>query len=151
MNDDIRRNYLETAVQSATPVDLVVMLYDLLIEDLRKASHHTAQCDPAACADAVRHALLVLEQLQGTLNLEAGGDAAQNMDQLYTILRTQIIQAQGGRSVQVFDNVKNLLLSLRAAWQQLKSAPPVASSTALAAPKSGADHIEHGGSTRWSA
>ena len=65
---DAKLSYQQNAVSGATPLQLVVILYDAAIEDMRRALTTMENNDIEARGQAVRHALLVLEQLQGTFD-----------------------------------------------------------------------------------
>ena len=67
-----RLAYRQAAVEAATPIGLVVILYDLAIEDFRKAIVAIGAGDTEARTAALQHALSVLEQLHGRLDFEKG-------------------------------------------------------------------------------
>ena len=70
---DPRQVYQDSAVRGATPIELVVLLYDSAIEDMRRALAAMKKGEIEARSAAVGHALMVLQQLQGTLDFERGG------------------------------------------------------------------------------
>ena len=69
----------------------------------------------------VKHGFLVLQQLEGTLNLEEGGDLATNMSRFYSMLRSQMITAQIQQDAAVLREVIQLLFSVREAWVELSN------------------------------
>ena len=70
--DDIRARFLRDRVLTASPAQRVVMLYDRLLLDLRLA----ASADDAFDAGTkVSHALQVLAELHGSLDVSHGGPA----------------------------------------------------------------------------
>ena len=62
--------YRENAVRGATPIELVVILFDAAIHDMRRAESAIQARDIEGRALAIRHVLLILQQLQGTLDFE---------------------------------------------------------------------------------
>jgi flagellar secretion chaperone FliS len=113
---DVRLSYREEAVQGATPLGLVVLLFEQMIEDVRKAlgALHTGQIE--ARAQAVNHAVLVLGQLQSTLDFERGGEVARALDLFYNQIRSGLCAAHAEQSAkQLQDQMEHLML-IREAW-----------------------------------
>lgn len=108
--------YRASAVSGCTPVGLVVLLYEQLIEDLRAAVAAMLARDVEKRSHELDHALRVVGQLQGTLNMEAGGEAAHNLDRFYNLLRASLLQAQLQVSPEVLGRQIAHLLDLREAW-----------------------------------
>lgn len=149
--------YLRSAVQSASGVGLVIILYDLLIADLERAIAAMAQGEIEKRSAEIKHAFLVLQQLEGSLQMEEGGEAAKNLANFYSALRCKILEAQIKVSPEMLRRQIELILSVRAAWQQVDpSSPQVARSKSLetgeeihraSAAAAGGD----GGGTTWTA
>ena len=122
--------YREGAAQGSTPVGRVVMLYDQLVRDLSRATSAHAAADIARRSDELSHAHTVLGMLQGTLNLERGGEVARNLDRMYDILRGQLLDAQFKASAEILEAPLRVVLLLREAWVEadakLSRAAPVA-------------------------
>lgn len=111
--------YQENAIRSADSLQLVVMLHDMLIGDLTRAIAATQASDVQRRSDELKHAFAVIEQLQGTLNMDSGGDAALNMDRLYVIARSRLLQAHVTADVTVMKEQLQIFDSLRQAWTSL--------------------------------
>jgi flagellar protein FliS len=120
MSDAIRLAYRENAARLLTPVGRVVLLYEQLIHDIgrARAAIHGGQIE--ARSEALNHALLVLGVLQGSLDLERGGEVARNLDRFYTLVRNSLINAQIQSSAKILEDQRDLLLSLRAAWVEVE-------------------------------
>src|SRR5271166_5815763 len=86
--------YQEAAVRSASPVELVIILYDILALDLHAAIEAMEASDIELRSARLKHGFLVLQQLEGSLNMEGGGEAATNMSRFYSMLRGQMMKAQ---------------------------------------------------------
>ena len=113
------RTYLVAAVQNATAAGLVVILFDLLIDDLRRviAAIETGDIEKR-CAE-LRHAFLVLQQLEGSLDLEKGGEAAKKLSMFYSVVRPKLLEAHTKASPEIFERQIELLFEVRQAWQQV--------------------------------
>lgn len=114
---DVQKAYREAAVRSANEVQLVIMMYDMIGQDLRRAIDAIHRNDVEARSAEIKHALAVLEQLQGTLNMEAGGEAAQSLDRFYSIARAKLLEAQIKVSEGLLSTQMQMFADLRDAWR----------------------------------
>ena len=115
-------SYRRVAVQNASSVGLVVILYDLLVQDLREAVDAIAKKDIEARSAAIKHAFRVLQQLEGSLDHENGGEAAKNLSRFYSVMRNQILQGHIKIDSAILNEQISLLLDVRAAWEQVDPA-----------------------------
>jgi flagellar protein FliS len=122
-------SYRRTAVQNASSVGLVIILYDLLMQDLRQAIDAIEKKDVEARSAATKHSFLVLQQLEGSLDRENGGEAASNLSKFYSLMRARIFQAHIKVSAEILKEQIGLLLDVRKAWQQVDPANPVPAAT----------------------
>jgi len=117
-----RTEYLENSVRGASPVGLVVKLYEQLVEDVRRAiaALDAGQIDRRT--NAVNHAILILGQLQGRLNHEAGAAVARKLDHFYNVIRQKLFQAQVQQSKPMLSELMAAMLEVRDAWQEAERA-----------------------------
>jgi len=113
--------YQEAAVRNAGPIDLVIILYDVLARDLQKAIAAMQADDIEARSKHIKHGFLALEQLEGTLNMEEGGVLATNMSRFYSMMRGQMMTAQIQKDPAVLQQLLQLLFSVREAWAEVKA------------------------------
>jgi flagellar secretion chaperone FliS len=111
--------YYQTHVQSRSPLELVVMLYDGAIRFLGQAAEAMDANDMAAKAVSLSRALAILAELQNTLNLAEGGELAKQLDALYTHATERLVDANVRRSSGPIHEVIALLRPLRDAWAQV--------------------------------
>ena len=115
-----RLAYRQAAVETATPLGLVVILYDLAIEDCRKSIAAINSADVQGRTNAVQHAFQVIEQLQGRLDFEKGGEVAKQLDRFYSMVRGKLLEAQIKCSRQIFEEVIGFLWEMRQTWKQVE-------------------------------
>lgn len=108
--------YRQTQVQSRTPLELVVMLYDGALKFLYQARLAVEQGDIAARRDASARALTIVSELQSTLNMEQGGEIAERLDELYAYVTARILQAAAANAVGPLDDASRVLATLRESW-----------------------------------
>ncbi len=113
--------YRQTEVQSRTPLELVVMLYDGGLAFIHQARAAIERGDIAARRDATSRALAIVSQLQSTLNMEAGGDVARQLDELYTWVTGRLLKATADNSVEPLDEAARVLAMLRESWVSIAS------------------------------
>ena len=130
-------SYRRAAVQNASSVGLIIILYDLLTQDLRQAIEAIEKKDVEARSAAIKDAFVVLQQLEGSLDHENGGEAAKNLSRFYSVMRASIFQAHFKVSAEILNEQIRLLLDVRGAWQQVDPANPAPTATAVAATPSG--------------
>jgi flagellar protein FliS len=111
--------YRQTQVQSRTPLELVVMLYDGAIRFIGTARGAIERRDIPARRDALQRALAIVAELQNTLNLEAGGEIAASLDRLYTYVTDRLITAAAQNSVAPLDEARKVLETLRDGWSTI--------------------------------
>lgn len=113
---DANLSYREAAVRGASPVGLVVLLYEQLVEDLRRAERAMENNHVEDRTGSINHALLIIGHLQNQLNLQAGGQVARNLERFYNLLRNKLLEAQVWISKEILKEQISLLLDLRDAW-----------------------------------
>jgi flagellar protein FliS len=111
-----RSSYREADVRGASAVRLVVLLYEQVIHDLRKAIEAIEQNDIELRGNSVNHAISVIAHLQGNLNMKAGGQVALNLEHFYRCLGQNLVQAHFHSSRPVLLQQITDLMALREAW-----------------------------------
>ena len=147
---EARRLYQDSALQGATPIELVILLYDSALHDLQGALMAMKAADVETRSHQVAHALMVLQQLQGTLDFERGGAAARQFEQFYNLLRAKILEAQMRGSTELMQQQIQCVTEVRDSWVEAKRRlePLPLSHSAPAGNDPGADQEARSG---WSA
>ncbi|MGB2606634.1 MAG: flagellar export chaperone FliS [Candidatus Sulfotelmatobacter sp.] len=119
---DARTCYREAAVRGASPVRLVICLYEQAIEDLRCAVIALERGDIEARTRAINHALMVISQLQGSLDKQRGGEVARNLERFYNQVRSGLVEAQEKQSTRVLEQQISQLVTVYEAWLEVERA-----------------------------
>ncbi len=119
---NVTRTYREAAIAGASNVELVVIMYDMIIEDLDRTIEAIASKDIEKRTNETKHILAVLEQLQGTLDMTNGGNAAVNMDRLYSLSRGKLLEASIKNSTEIVRELRTIFAELKSAWQEVEKA-----------------------------
>ncbi|WP_198116641.1 flagellar export chaperone FliS [Massilia rhizosphaerae] len=108
---------LETGIASASPHKLIVMLYDGALVALLSAKTNIAAGNIAAKGSAISKAISIIDNgLRASLDKNAGGEIAANLDALYDYMSRRLLHANLKNDVTVIDEVHRLLADLREAW-----------------------------------
>lgn len=124
---DVRNVYREIAGRGASPVRLVAILYEQIVEDLRRAIQAIDENHIAARTNAINHAILILGHLQNKLDHAAGGEVAHRLEKFYNLTRQKLMEAQCEVSRDILEQHISLLLQLRDAWIQVEQSETAAS------------------------
>lgn len=68
----------------------------------------------------IGHALMVLQQLQGTLDFERGGQAARQLEQFYSVVRAKLLEAQIRGSGDLMQQQIRSMSEVRDCWSEAK-------------------------------
>jgi flagellar protein FliS len=112
--DDAREQFLRNRVMTATPAQRIVLLYDRLGLDLTRA---LAEPDAYAFGTHLSHALAIVSELLGSLNISVGGPA-ENLASIYGYLTTELLAARGAHDAARVQTVAGIVATLREAWAQ---------------------------------
>lgn len=135
---DVGSSYRESSARGANPVRLVICLYEQAIEDLRRAVIAMDNGRIEIRTKQINHALMVIAQLEGSLDRERGGEVAKNLALFYTSLRRGLTEAQMKQSAKILQEQIAQLVTVHEAWLEVERATDSAASsylgTAAAAP-----------------
>lgn len=110
---------VESGVAAARPIDLVVMVYDGAIEVLGKAVAQMKVGDIAAKNQSVSRAIRIIDEgLRAPLDMRAG-EVATNLAALYDYMTRRLLQGSARNDPAMLEEVRNLLLDLKGAWDEL--------------------------------
>lgn len=107
----------ETAVATARPIDLVVLVYQRLIDHLRHSKQLILQNDDATLP--LSKALDLLNSgLDACLDHEDGGEIASNLATIYQWANREILLARLKNDAPKLTNVIDVLTVVHDAWQK---------------------------------
>jgi flagellar protein FliS len=116
-NPAMRSRYLADSVATASPGQLLVMLYDRLVIDLMHAEQALRSKDREQASARLLHAQDIVAELRSTLDLDAW-DGAAGLAQLYGYLLTELIAANVRGDADRAANCRTLVEPLRDAWRE---------------------------------
>jgi flagellar secretion chaperone FliS len=108
--------YFETSIRTASPVQLIVQLYDGALRFVRQAQQHHAADRPIDRGRSIARALAIVHELESSLDFEQGAEVARNLGSLYRFTADQLFEANRAQRVECLDTVIATLEPLRDAW-----------------------------------
>lgn len=107
---------VHSAVDGASPSQLITLLFDRALERVREARWHVQQGDLAGQGECIGKAIDIVASLDSYLDHDSGGDVAQTLDTLYDYLVRQLYRANQKSDVLLLDEVASLLSEVRVGW-----------------------------------
>jgi|HigsolmetaAR201D_1030396.scaffolds.fasta_scaffold01451_21 flagellar protein FliS len=123
--------YRDASVMTASPEQLVVMLYDGALRFLRQARHALEEDDFEAAHNKLSRGEAIIDELLATLNMEAG-EIAERLQAIYIFCKRCLMEARLERDPERIARVVALLGELREAWGALAARETAASAQASA-------------------
>jgi flagellar protein FliS len=109
-----------SAVGSADPHRMTLLLYDAAIEAIRLAQAHMGTRRITAKCEAIGKALRIVEEgLKASVDRDAGGHLAVKLVSLYDYITMRLLQANLRNDRKALEEACTLLSDLRSAWAQI--------------------------------
>ena len=117
-NNNPYQEYAEANLLSGHPLYLVVALYEGAFDSARSARLCVASGDIWGRTKAINKAISILTELMVSLNLEKGGEIANNLKQLYSYMQRRLLEAHMKKEAEPIKEVEALLENLLDGWRQ---------------------------------
>lgn len=113
---------VESGVMSASPHQLIVMLFDGAQSSLRTARLHFIEDRVEARGAAISRALDIINNgLRAALDIERGGEIATQLDGLYDYIARRLLDANLQRDMAALDECERLIEEIASAWREIGS------------------------------
>jgi flagellar protein FliS len=130
---DAATAYRRRAVEGATPIGLIVLLYQGAVVELRKGLAALQARDIEARTNAFRRVLAIVGELKRSLDFERGGEVAHNFARFYRLAERIIldcsVRQEPGQLPELLEQFELIL----AAWRQVEGRPAPATGQLSAA------------------
>jgi flagellar secretion chaperone FliS len=111
---------IETGVEAANPVELIVMLYEGAIVSCYSAIPYVQKNDYPNKSHFIFKAIRIIQcGLRMSLNKQEGGEIAESLDALYIYMNNLLIKANIENTTAPIQEVIKLLTELRGAWEAI--------------------------------
>lgn len=126
--------YREAELLSASPGQLVVMLYDKMLLTLRRARAANDARQVAQRVDEICKATDMITELRISLDHEQGGQISAQLDALYAFMLRELLEANRKQDSARIDVVLKIATDLRDGFAQIVAGQAAATASAAAAP-----------------
>ncbi|MRS15522.1 flagellar export chaperone FliS [Enterobacteriaceae bacterium RIT691] len=110
---------LASRTASASPLDLVLVLYSGLLDELERAKSHMEGKRFERKAQSINKCIDILNALTSSLEFETGGELVQNLARLYDHCVYRLYEASSELSIEKVDEVVLILQNLHEGWEGL--------------------------------
>ncbi|MWN31947.1 flagellar export chaperone FliS [Gilliamella sp. Pra-s65] len=111
---------LETRVSQASPHQLIVLLFDGALNAIKLAILYIQKGNIAGKGAAISKAINIVDNgLKSCLDLEKGGEIAENLDRLYHYISQQLILANLHNDKEKLQSCFDLLNNIAESWREI--------------------------------
>ena len=104
------------SAQYSDPYTLVGMLMDNVVQRVLRARGAMEQGDYQTRANEINKTLTILNALRDSLDHEAGGDIAGNLEALYDYMQRQLMLGSARKDGELFEEVARLMRQIKDGW-----------------------------------
>ncbi|WP_163934453.1 flagellar export chaperone FliS [Paraferrimonas sp. SM1919] len=108
---------LEARAAAASPQELVVMLIDGLLDEIDRVEGHINAGNHEKKSLSVNKCMEIIQGLDTSLDMQGGGDLAQNLHQLYQYCSRSLFDASLKNDIEVLTPVRQVMHNLKQGWQ----------------------------------
>lgn|SRR5574337_89439 len=119
---DYRAANMSAQTSQASPVELVLMLVDGLLDEVARLRMHIEQQRFEAKAHSVAKCADILTGLSSALETDGDNEVVENLSRLYDFCAQHLNQAGFEMNVAKVDEVSELLRTVRTGWQGMADA-----------------------------
>jgi flagellar secretion chaperone FliS len=109
--------YKKNAILTANRGQILIMLYEAAIQNVKKASAAVEKRDLPAKGVAIGKAHDIINELMNTLDFEVGGQIARDLERLYNFMTEQLVKANLENNKDPLARVQKLLETLLDGWR----------------------------------
>ncbi len=110
--------YLKNQIETSSPEQILILLYDGAIKFLNQAKIGIQNKDIELTHNNLIKAQNIISELRDTLDMEIGGELANNLFALYNYFNRRLVQANIKKEIEPVDEVLEHLRGLRDTWKQ---------------------------------
>jgi len=120
MYTDTQSTYLEERILTASPLELVQILYDAAVDHVREARRHLSGGDALARSNDVSKTLEILSELSMALNEQDTNEYSATYSAIYLHLQRRLLEAHTKKSDVILAEVEKTLVSMAGNWRGVK-------------------------------
>lgn len=118
--DQYKKIGVSSNVDDASPYRLILMLMDGALARIASAKGHIIRNEIAEKGETIGRAISIIDGLRVSLDKDAGGEIADNLDDLYNYMESRLLEANMNSDIEVLDEVAHLLNEIKGAWVEIE-------------------------------
>ena len=111
--------YIENMVKTASPAKLIELLYMKAIDVLKEAEELIKERKYVEANEKIKRAQDIVVELNLSLDVERGGQIAQNLRALYNYLFQRLIEGNVKKDISALREVRGFLEDLLETWREV--------------------------------
>ncbi len=120
MPNNMYKAYQQNDILTLSPVAIIERLYLAMDRSLNMAREAMEKGQTAIKGEKLGHALAIIGELQASLDMEKGGEIAQNLYDLYSFATQRLIMANAQNDISMVEEVIRTMRPLSEAWTKLR-------------------------------
>jgi len=116
MNTYNMNQYQQNQISTASPEQILLMLYDGAIRFTRRAISGIEENKPELKRSGISKAMAIISEFSNSLNHEIGGEIAEDLDALYDFMIRELVAGNLHDDIKKLKVVEKLLVDLRESW-----------------------------------
>lgn len=112
------QQYKQTAVNTARPEELVLMLYDGGIKFVNKAIIYINEKNVPLANEAIKRAQDIVIQLISGLDMQRGGQIAKDLSALYDYMYRRLVEANVKKDIDILNEMLDMFRDFRTTWAE---------------------------------
>ncbi len=117
MPNNAYQQYKQAQYETASPEKLLLMLYDGAIKFGGQAKEGMNDNDYELANEKIKRVQSIINELMVTLDMDQGGEIADNLYNLYEYMNRRLIQANIRKDPEIVEEVLDLLREMKEAWE----------------------------------
>ncbi|HAT43037.1 MAG TPA: flagellar export chaperone FliS [Rheinheimera sp.] len=114
------KDSLRSELSAADPHRIIQMLMQGALDRLAKAKGQIERRDLAGKSETITRASAIIMSLSASLDMDVGGEVAQNLASLYDYMNNRLQDANVTLDTKAIDEVSFLLSEIKEAWDQIR-------------------------------
>ena len=117
--NEYRKIGTKVAAETADPHHLIQLLMNGFVEKVNAAKFHMNNKNIAAKGESISRAISILDGLTVSLDMDKGGDIANNLASLYEYMQKKLLMSNIENDASSLDEVISLMNEIREGWNAI--------------------------------
>lgn len=111
--------YKKTVLATTDRVQIILMLYDGLLNHIRIAKQKVARGDYLSKGTHLSKATLIVTELSSALDMEKGGEISANLRNLYTYVLQRLLYANLNNDTAALEEAERIIDMIKDGWKEM--------------------------------